>query len=344
MNSKVSQDDLATGAPQEGPKLVRNARRRSRPALGGDLLPRVIVSEDPERPLVEWIRDHSEEWEQEMNRSGAVLFRGFGIEGEQDFARLLPRLCGDSFGDYGDLPHAAIEDGVYQSSPYPENESILLHGEGAHLSRWPLRICFFCDVPPARGGETTLLEAGTMWELLDDDLREALEQKGVSYLRNFLPHVDRSWQSVFGTSDRESVERTCAQSGIECEWVGEDSLRTILTVPVRTPHPHGGERQFFHQLLLFHPMGLPAEVRDSLRSLFSPSELPRNVTFGDGTPIPDDRVERFRNACEERTSAVSWRRGDVLLVDNMRVAHGRRPFEGDRRILVGMGGTGERTR
>jgi len=33
---------------------------------------------------------------------------------------------------------------------------------------------------------------------------------------------------------------------------------------------------------------------------------------------------------------VDWRTGDVLLVDNVLLAHGRRPFTGDRRVLVAM--------
>ena len=33
---------------------------------------------------------------------------------------------------------------------------------------------------------------------------------------------------------------------------------------------------------------------------------------------------------------VDWRRGDLLLIDNMLVAHGRRPFTGSRRVLVAM--------
>jgi hypothetical protein len=32
----------------------------------------------------------------------------------------------------------------------------------------------------------------------------------------------------------------------------------------------------------------------------------------------------------------SWRRGDLLVLDNLLAAHGRKPFEGDREILVAM--------
>jgi alpha-ketoglutarate-dependent taurine dioxygenase len=32
----------------------------------------------------------------------------------------------------------------------------------------------------------------------------------------------------------------------------------------------------------------------------------------------------------------TWEKGDVLMVDNMLTAHSRRPFLGERKILVGM--------
>jgi hypothetical protein len=32
-----------------------------------------------------------------------------------------------------------------------------------------------------------------------------------------------------------------------------------------------------------------------------------------------------------------WQNGDLLLVDNVRTAHSREPYEGDREVVVGLG-------
>jgi alpha-ketoglutarate-dependent taurine dioxygenase len=35
---------------------------------------------------------------------------------------------------------------------------------------------------------------------------------------------------------------------------------------------------------------------------------------------------------------VDWNTGDLLVIDNVLVGHGRRPFTGSRRVLVAMTG------
>jgi alpha-ketoglutarate-dependent taurine dioxygenase len=42
----------------------------------------------------------------------------------------------------------------------------------------------------------------------------------------------------------------------------------------------------------------------------------------------------MNQAIESATVRFRWQRGDLLLVDNYFVTHGRMPFRGERRILV----------
>src|ERR1039457_2122019 len=134
------------------------------------------------------------------------------------------------------------------------------------------------------------------------------------YVRNFSEGIDVPWQDFFHTDVKAEVEQTCADAGMSCEW-NELGLRVRqLAKAVRT-HPRTGERIFFNQVQLHHASCLDPETRTALRQLFADEDLPRNVCFGDGMPIADEVIAR----------------------DNMLVEHARRPFAGERKILVAMG-------
>ena len=78
------------------------------------------------------------------------------------------------------------------------------------------------------------------------------------------------------------------------------------------------------------------ETREALRALFDEAELPRNVHYGDGTPIPDSVMEHIGSVYERVCIRFPWRKGDTLFLDNMRVAHARDPYEGPRKIVVAL--------
>jgi hypothetical protein len=93
---------------------------------------------------------------------------------------------------------------------------------------------------------------------------------------------------------------------------------------------------YFNQSNLFHPANLPQGAQAQLTQLFGADNLPRNAFFGDGSPIPAEYVQRVNAAFDKGACGVSWRPGDVFIVDNMRHAHGRRPFKGARKLHVAM--------
>lgn len=75
-----------------------------------------------------------------------------------------------------------------------------------------------------------------------------------------------------------------------------------------------------------------------LLSVMGKEELPSNATYGDGTPITIEELDAVRRAYHESEVVYPWQRGDLLVVDNVLVAHGRKPFHGPRRVLAAMSG------
>jgi hypothetical protein len=73
-----------------------------------------------------------------------------------------------------------------------------------------------------------------------------------------------------------------------------------------------------------------------LRYSFADDELPNNTYYADGSPIEANVLNELRRAYEDEKVDFGWQKGDVMMLDNMLVTHGRDPFLGERKILVGM--------
>jgi alpha-ketoglutarate-dependent taurine dioxygenase len=131
------------------------------------------------------------------------------------------------------------------------------------------------------------------------------------------------------------VEEFLADAQAQWEW-GPEGLRVTQHRPATLRHPVTGAEVWFNQADQWHPAGLGDATSTELYDILEPEEFPQYVTFADGTPIPDSYVEQIRDRGLAAAVDVDWRTGDVLLIDNVLTAHGRRPFEGARRVLVAM--------
>jgi alpha-ketoglutarate-dependent taurine dioxygenase len=299
-------------------------------------LPLIVTPAVDNVDLPAWCASHAEEVESHLDRHGAILFRGFPLAGAPEFEAVATTIAGELFGEYGDLPPEVTGERIYHSTPYPPDKTILFHNESSHFSSWPLRQFFFCVVPSGERGETPLLDCREVYAKLDSEIVEEFERKDLMYVRNFSEGVDVPWQDFFHTDEKAEVESACARAGMTCEWTKLGLRVSQLAKGVRT-HPRTGERIFFNQVQLHHIACLDEETRTALRALFADEDLPRNVYYGDGTPIPDETIDRIGEVYEQLCVETPWQKGDLIALDNMLVAHARRPFAGERKIIVGMG-------
>jgi alpha-ketoglutarate-dependent taurine dioxygenase len=270
-----------------------------------------------------------------LARHGAVLMRGFECATAADLSRLVTALGGTPAEyRYGSTPRRHLEAGVYTSTEYPADQPIPLHNEQSYARSWPHRLWFACAQPPVTGGATPLADSRRVRDRISRDTRR-LFAGGVRYVRNF-GEFDLSWPQAFGTDDPREVELFCRAAGIHCEWLGPDRLRTVQVLPAEVVHPFTGETVWFNQAHLFHVSALPPDVAAALLSGRTESDLPRQAFLGDGTAIPAEVLEEVRAAYAAECTRFAWERGDVLLVDNLLVAHSREPYSGPRRVLVAM--------
>jgi alpha-ketoglutarate-dependent taurine dioxygenase len=301
----------------------------------GETLPLVIQPAAPGVRLEEWIASSRDFVESKLLAHGAILFRGFEVESAPDFERCAKAVSPDLFAEYGDLPREGADGAIYQSTPYPPDKKILFHNEASHTHRWPMKQWFFCVRPASEGGETPIVDGRQVYARLGVEIVERFKRRRLVYVRNFVDGLDVDWRQFFKTNDRADVERTCRAASIDCEWK-PDGLRIRQVCPAVALHPKTGEAVFFNQLQLHHVSCMSAPVRDALLSLFKMEDLPRNVYYGDGSPIEDGLMEEIKGVYGELEVGFRWQAGDILMLDNMLTAHARNPYRGARKILVAM--------
>jgi amino acid adenylation domain-containing protein len=303
----------------------------------GQRLPLRIRPEVDHLDLADWACSQRELLLSQLREHGALLFRGFSTHTLASFEQFALALCSELFGEYGDLPRAGVSGKIYTSTPYPPDKPILFHNESSHLHRWPMRIWFYCVQAAQQGGETPLVDCRKIYQQLDPALRDRFQEKQVMYVRNYSQDLDVSWQHFFQTEERAEVEEVCRQAGVSWEWKADGGLRTRQVRPAIVTHPQTGELLFFNQIMLHHVACLEPAVRAALEAVFAAEDLPRQVHYGDGTPIEDSVMAEVRALYAANAVEFPWEHGDILMVDNMMVAHGRNPYVGPRQIVVAMG-------
>lgn len=293
--------------------------------------------------LTSWYQDNSEFVEQKLLEHGAILFRGFDINTPAAFARLTRSIAPgllDCLDDNG--PRTKITSGIYTSTEYPAEYQLSMHSEYAYSHKFPTRLYFCCVVEPGKGGETPLADNRKILKKLDAGIVDEFRSKRIKYLRNL--HGGNgfglSWQAAFQTTDKSAVEAYCRSMSIDYEWKADGGLRLENTFESVITHPTTGEEVWFNQAPQFHPSDYPTDIYESLLNSYRDreDELPQTSLFGDNTQIEISKLKHIRETMFKEATVNPWRQGDVVMLDNVLVCHGRMPFSGPRKILLAMTG------
>lgn len=273
-----------------------------------------------------------------LHEVGGLLLRDFDVLGEQAFQRLVGGFGHELLRyEFGSTPRKAVEQGIYTSTEYPAHQVIPLHNEQSYTRQWPLKIWFHCVQPSNEGGDTPIADSRLIYQRIDPCLRQRFADKRLMYVRNYGNGLDLPWQQAFNSEDRDTVQAFCRANRIDFEWKADGELRTRQVCQAVARHPVSQDWVWFNQAHLFHLSNLAPAVREGLLAVVEdPLELPRNVYYGDGSPLEDSALDEIRGVLDDCTLRFPWQQGDVLMLDNMLVAHGRASFKGARKIIVAM--------
>ncbi|KAK4736094.1 hypothetical protein R3W88_010355 [Solanum pinnatisectum] len=270
-----------------------------------------------------------------LHQSGAVLFRGFPVNSASDFNDVV-----EAFG-YEELPYVggaaprtSVVGRVFTANESPPDQKIPFHHEMAQVPDYPSKLFFFCDVEPGSGGETPIVPSHVVYEKMKNkypEFVERLEEHGLIYIRVLGEDDDpsspigRGWKSTFLTKDKGVAEERAAKLGMKLEWL-EDGVKTVMG-----PIPGIKFNQERQQKIWFNSMVAAYTGWKDARN-----DPVKAVTFGDGQPLPAEVVHDCLSILEDESVAIPWKKGDILLIDNLAVLHSRKSFNPPRRVLASL--------
>ena len=169
---------------------------------------------------------------------------------------------------------------------------------------------------------------------------------------------------MFNTTEPSVAAKQAEEQGFTVEWMHGEAMMMRLThsLGALRTHPVTGAVTWNNHLAVVHHSGWEDEYAaaylrpggslrwmvqmlgsyvflrafGALTELVLGSEsLGTQVFYGDdGGEIPAADVLHLRKLIWRNAYVAPWEHGDVVFLDNNRVAHGRQAFEGPRRVLV----------
>ncbi len=312
--------------------------------------------------LLDWMTENSIQRQEQLHRAGAILFRGFAaLRTAEDFAAAAQGMAPEIL-DYagGTTPRSAVTGKIVTSTDAPRHVVIGLHQEMSYLAPTtefpdptPDKVMFFCETAPGGGGQTPIADMRAVYRKLPAQLIERFEQRGGLILHRKLPTEKRygfevTWTTAFGAQDSMAMEKLAKQNGWQMKWAKNGGLEiTHSRSPAVKTHRVTGERVWFNQAHLLHKSVAPwtsdwlgpsiaQRLKARLLQPFIKERFYYHSTHADGSEISLADLASIRQVIADETVMFDWQRGDLLLIDNKLVAHGRRPYQPPRTIFAAL--------
>ena len=243
---------------------------------------------------------------------GVLLFRGFETALDT-FAEFSNSLSTD-FLDY--------TGGVFNRKMINEEPTILtvtdfkhevkLHGEMYYTKKPPLMIWFFCANPPLQDGETIVCDGQQFFQELSSSMKDLLTRKKLKFSSTL---NKEDWQKKYKTNDFNLVKEICKSNGMEVEINEDESINRQFIDSAIHKSRTGQDYVFINSLLAAKHLN------------------PEIVCFDDDSEITEEIMSELNEIAERITIEISWQKGDILMIDNTRIMHGRRAFEDEQRDI-----------
>jgi hypothetical protein len=285
----------------------------------------------------------------QLEVGGAIWFRGFELmkekPGFQAFYEALElEPCQDPLASVGARAVVDKKGAMYEAVNKPSRAKFFvgMHNEST-FKRTNRLGAFVCFKPADKGGEFLLADGQKILAEMDGDVLSRIYERGVRFSNAELPFFDflrnagplkEPLMPVFKSIAEVAVgQKIDMELDLKWDENEKDGLRIQAWSPPQSPvnrHPITGKPAWFCNVHS-HSRFLRDERDGVLVETSGASKL--NVTdmfYGDGSPISQADLEHINEIIMKNLVYVPMEKGDVVLVDNYQVMHGRNVFEGER--------------
>lgn len=297
--------------------------------------PHIIRAERETLPA--FIKSHKRGITRQVDTVGAVLFRGFNIDSAEKLDEVVVAYGEPGFTYENSLSNAVrinLTPRVFTANEAPPDVTIFMHHEMAQTPIYPSKLFFGCLLAPESGGATPICRSDWVLDRLkteQPELVKAFRDKGVIYTNIMPTEPDpksgqgRSWKDTLSVTTKKSAEARLKELGYDWKWQADNALKVTTPRLEAIREIGNGDESFFNQLIAAF-RGWKDERNDPRKS----------VRHGDGTDIDVEALNRAIEIADELTYDLNWEAGDVVLIDNFRVMHGRKPYTGQRKVVASL--------
>ncbi|SJN24381.1 TauD/TfdA family dioxygenase [Psychrobacter sp. JB385] len=262
-----------------------------------------------------------------LRTQGWILLRGQHYDVET-FSQLMRQLCQT-------LTYDPARQNITSEAQKVDagTHAIGLHIENGNTPMPPDIIAFFSELSAKKGSQTTICDGYAVYQALSPELKALFSQP--MRISRYLPQA--IWQNYVAT----------ATGRANADQISLDDLDTFITATTSKTLMHYVEPQADDGVR--YVLQIPAIRADNLsgqpafaNTLLGPSfnyEKPE-FTLADGQSVDEAMVAELTQICEKHTQEVHWQNGDVVILDNKRIMHGRRQIEvplAERKLYIAMG-------
>lgn len=326
--------------------------------------------------LFNFLDTYYRELKDNIDQYGAILIRGFDIRTDVDFERAVLKIrhfhaMENTFmREEGRDRVSGTKSVLHTNTIYKTGGALKIptfHTENYFTTDVPHYICFFCITPSTKGGETGMTNMEKIYGGLNSRLREKLEETTLFTIKWPMSQILEVYNIPVEKTD--DVCDICKQFGLTITSSGKEKYvvlykPSVLINPVtkiKSLQAHldlvpGIYKQIGRQFIgdykgkdwfslralwsvptlsfLFAPLKLVFHDRNMISKLKQ-----RHVDFNQKMlkhVFTKDDVAELALGIRSYFSSYAWKSGDILLIDNTKIAHAGMPGDRSPRVIRAM--------